>query len=279
MTLRTYAKPICRIPVSDITVDDVLRCLKPIWNEKQETASRTRGRIEKVLDSAKARGLRSGENPARWKGNLDHLLPKINRLSRGHHAAMPYSDVPAFVEKLRSLEGKGARALELTILTAGRTGEVINATWPEIDCESRVWTIPAERMKMNREHRVPLCDAAIELLEALSGHKATEYIFFGQQPRKPISNMTMAKALKTLGAGEYTVHGFRSAFRDWVSEETNFPSEIAEQALAHSVGNEVERAYRRGDVLEKRRGMMEAWANYLSQKQSEKVVRLKDHGK
>ena len=136
MTLRTYAKPICRIPVSDITVDDVLRCLKPIWNEKQETASRTRGRIEKVLDSAKARGLRSGENPARWKGNLDHLLPKINRLSRGHHAAMPYSDVPAFVEKLRSLEGKGARALELTILTAGRTGEVINATWPEIDIES-----------------------------------------------------------------------------------------------------------------------------------------------
>ena len=218
----------------------------------------------------------AGENPARWKGNLDYLLPKVTKLSRGHHAAMPYEEVPDFLNKLKTHDGSGARALELLIYTAGRTGEIINSVWTEFDLEAGVWVIPGERMKMKREHRIPLCGAAINLLEDLPKHQSSEFVFFGRQPRKPISNMTMAKVLKTLGAGEYTVHGFRSSFRDWCGEETSYPRELAEHALAHLVGSEIERAYRRGDALEKRRVMMDAWERYLGGKSGD-VIQLRSN--
>ncbi len=266
MTLSEYAKPIRNIPVSDITVDDVVRCLKPIWSEKPETASRTRGRIEKVLDSAKARGLRTGENPATWKGNIELILLKVAKLKRGHHSAMPYEELPSFIPQLRQFDGTGARALEFTILTAGRTGEVINAIWPEIDVNARVWMIPAERMKMSREHRVPLCGAAIAILEALPKHETSNYIFPGRKTRNPMSNMTMTGVLRKLGTGEYTVHGFRSSFRDWAGDETTFPREILEHALAHEVGDDTEQSYRRKDALERRRVLMETWQAFLDGK-------------
>jgi integrase len=260
-TLKTYGKPIWDKPVGGISVDDVLAILRPIWTTKPETASRVRGRIEQVLDAAKVRGLRTGENPAAWRGNLALLLAKPRKGPKKHHAAMPYADVPGFMLKLRSAEGTAARALELLIHTAVRTTEVLNATWEEFDLKGAIWTIPAERMKAGKVHRVPLAAPAMEVVKSLT--RRGDYLFPGAKPGKPLSNMALAMTMRRLGLGQFTVHGFRSSFRDYAAEETEFPGEIAEQALAHQVGNEVERAYRRTDMLKRRRQLMTVWSSYL----------------
>jgi integrase len=253
-------------PLDAISTDDILSVLQPIWHSKPETASRVRGRIERVLDAAKAKGFRTGENPARWRGHLDALLPKQPKLTRGHHAALPYADVPTLVRRLRESDGVGARALEFTILNASRSGEVIGAKWSEIDRAGETWIIPKERMKAGREHRVPLTKRALEILDGLAEVRTSDFVFPGTRLGSHISNMTMTKALSTAGGKGFTVHGMRSAFRDWCGEETAFPRELAEQALAHVVGDETERAYRRGDALARRRKLMEAWAAYIEPK-------------
>ncbi len=259
----TYCKKLRLRLVDEITTGDVLDVVKPIWSTRAETASRIRGRIERVLDAAKARGLRTGENPARWRGHLDALLPARQKLTRGHHAAMHYADLPAFLKRLRTADGVSARALELTILTAARSGEALGAMWAEFDLEAGVWTVPAERMKAGREHRVPLSAPALAIVKKLSELRVSSFVFPGR-PKKPLSNMALAMTMRRMKVGQFTVHGFRSSFRTWVSEETEFPREIAEEALAHTVGNAVERAYRRGDALEKRRALMDAWAAFCS---------------
>ena len=261
-TLATYAAAIWDKPVAGIGVDDILVVLKPIWTAKPETASRVRGRIERVLDAAKVRGLRAGENPALWRGNLALLLPRKSKAPVRHHPAMPFSELPAFMVRLRSQPGLAARALELTILTATRTSETLGARWDEIDLKKKLWVIPAERMKAGREHRIPLSPLAVTLLKSLD--RASPLVFPGLKPGRPLSNMAMQMLLRRMGIGHVTVHGFRSTFRDWCAEKTDFPREVAEQALAHVIGNAVERAYRRGDALDKRRELMSAWANFCS---------------
>ena len=262
-----YCAAIRQKPVDQIGTEDVLLILRPIWMTKAETASRLRGRIEAILDAARAKGLREGDNPARLRGHLDKLLGKRQRLMRGHHAAMDYADVPAFVERLREREALAALALEMTVLTACRTSEVLNAQWAEVDLETKVWTIPAPRMKAGKEHRVPLCDRAVAIFEKLAEAKADDALVFpGQRRGKPLSNMAMAMVMRRMGVESLTVHGFRSAFRDWAGNETSFPREVAEQCLAHAIGDETERAYRRADALEKRRALMTAWANYIKPK-------------
>ena len=268
-TLQTYAAPLRTKPIAEIGTDDVLSVLQPIWTTKAETASRVRGRIERVLDAARARGLRTGENPARWRGHLDHLLPKRQRLVRGHHIALPFPDMPAFGVRLREREAVAALALEFLILNASRTGEVIGARWVEIDREANVWTIPASRMKAGKEHRVPLTARALEILDEAEKLKVPDgFVFPGSRPARPLSNMAMDMLLRRLKI-DVTVHGFRSSFRDWAGEMTAFPRELAETALAHAVGDATERAYRRGDALEKRRKMMEAWTAYVGSGQGE----------
>ena len=272
-TLTQYATQLRPKAVNAITTEDVLECLKPIWKAKPETASRLRGRIERVLDAAAARGLRSRENPARWRGHLSSLLPKRQRLTRGHHAAMPFNEVPDFIARLRGMDGIGARALEFAILTAARTGEVINARWSELDMAGKVWSIPAARMKSGREHRVPLCERVVEILNLLAAAHAGDFVFPGSRRDQPLSNMAMRMTARRAGI-DYTVHGFRSSFRDWAGERTNFPREVAEAALAHVVGDETERAYRRGDALEKRRALMDAWAAFCEPNTGDIVVPL-----
>lgn len=262
MTLTEYAGPLRSKAIDAITTEDVLSCLRPIWQTKAETASRVRGRIERVLDAAAARGLRSRENPARWRGHLDALLPKRQKLARGHHAAMPFNDVPAFLTGLRKVEGVSARALEFAILTAARSGEVLGARWSEIDLEAKVWTVPAARMKAAREHRVPLSDRVVEILSALAAVKIGDYLFPGAKQDTPLSVMALTMVMRRMGQGQFTVHGFRSAFRDWAGERTHFAREVAEAALAHVIGDQTERAYRRGDALDKRRELMDAWARF-----------------
>jgi integrase len=266
MTLKGYAATLRSKSVADITTEDVLAVLKPIWTTKSETASRLRGRIERVLDAAKAKGHRSGENPARWRGHLDSLLPKRQKLQRGHHAAMSYAAVPEFMTRLRSVSGASSLALEFLILTAARTGEVREAIWSEVDLESKVWTVPAHRMKAGKAHRVPLSGPAVDVLqrakELQEQPEGSPFIFPGGKPGKALSVMALDMLLRRLKVDD-TVHGFRSSFRDWAGEETSFPREIAEAALAHTVGDAVERAYRRSDALEKRRKLMEAWAVFL----------------
>ncbi|TVV76024.1 tyrosine-type recombinase/integrase [Sphingomonas solaris] len=277
MTLTKYAAPIRPRMVETIGIRDILEVLQPLWQRTPETAERLRGRLENVLDAAKAKGLRTGENPARWRGHLDQLLPKRQRLSRGHHTALPYADVPTFMADLREREAMAARALEFVILTAARSGEVLGATWAEIDLEGAVWTVPAARMKAGREHRVPLSGRAGELLEGLSGARDAETakpgdpVFAGPKG-KPLSSMAMAMLLRRMGSA-VTAHGFRSAFRDWASETTGFPHEVCEMALAHTIGNKAEAAYRRGDLFNKRRGLMDAWAGYCGE-DAGNVVRL-----
>jgi integrase len=273
MTLTEYAASLRRKPVSEIATEDILSVLKPIWTEKPETAARLRGRIERVLDAARAAGHRTGENPARWRGHLDHLLAKRQKLSRGHHAAMPYDEVPAFVVGLRERPATAARALEFCILTAARSGEALAARWDEIDFDAKVWTVPAGRMKAAREHRVPLSDRAIAILREMEAGRTGEYIFPGQRPRRPLSNMAFEMLLRRINS-PYTAHGFRSSFRDWAGDKTTFPREVAEAALAHAIGNETEAAYRRSDALEKRRRLMDAWAAFCEAKPS-KVVELR----
>lgn len=264
MTLTGYAKPLRELPVDQIETADVLAALKPIWAEIPETAARTRGRIERVLEAAKAKGYRTGENPARWKGHLALLLPRVRR-AVNHHGALPYADLPAFMAKLRKRGGSGAKGLEFTILTAARTGEIVGATRKEIDLAEKVWIVPAERMKGGREHRVPLSPAAVAVLESVNVGEMDpdDYLFVGAKAGKPMSNMTMDKVLRVMDT-EVTVHGFRSTFKDWAEDTTNFANGVIEAALAHRVGDETERAYRRSDALLKRRKLMEAWAGYCA---------------
>lgn len=268
--METYCKPIRDLPVDAIDTAAVLEVLTPLWSAIPETASRLRGRIEAVLDYAKAHGLRSGENPAAWRGHLASILPKRGKLSRGHHAAMPYQDVPEFVSRLRERETMPATALEFLILIAGRSGEVSGARWNEFDLERAIWTVPATRMKAGREHRVALPSRAMHILTRLNEFRTGDLVFHGQRRGRPVSG----KALANLCPAGATIHGFRSAFRDWVSEETNYPRELAEQALAHATGSAVELAYRRGDALEKRRTLMETWANYCEPGAGGNVVQL-----
>jgi integrase len=264
MTLgNAYCKSIRSRPIDEISTEHILEVLQPIWRIKNETASRIRGRIERVIDAAKARGHRQGENPARWRGHMDKLLSKRQKLSRGHHPALPYADLPAFLTTLRTVTGIGALALEFLIFAAARTGEVIGAEWSEFNLTDAVWTVPPARMKAQREHRVALSAPAVTVLRRMEEVRTSSpFVFVGSRPTRPISNMTMTKALSAAGGDKFTVHGFRSTFRDWVAEETSFPGELAEAALAHVSGDETERAYRRGDQLEKRRRLMEAWANF-----------------
>ncbi|TIN18855.1 MAG: DUF4102 domain-containing protein [Mesorhizobium sp.] len=275
----TYCKDIRPKRVSEVSTADILAILKPIWLNKPETAQRLRGRIERVLDAAKAAGHRTGENPAMWRGHLQHLLAKPGKLTRGHHAAMPYEQVPALVTSLRETDGLSALALEYLILTAARSGEVLGMVWPELDLDAKVWTVPAARMKAKEVHRVPLPDRAMAIVRSLYDSRTSDtgYVFPGETVagiERGLSSMAMAMTMRRLEVGQYTVHGFRSAFRDWAGDQTSFPREVAEAALAHKVGNAVEHAYRRSDALEKRRKLMTAWANYLAAANTAKHLRV-----
>jgi integrase len=252
--------------VDEIDTEAVLSVLKGPWQKTPESASRLRQRIEAVLDAAKAQDHRSGENPARWRGHLAHLLPKQPTLEKGHHAAMPYSAVPAFVARLRQDDAIAARALEFTILTAARSGEVFGAVWSEVelDLEAGVWTIPSARMKTGRTHRIPLSSPAAAILRGLWPRRTCEVVFESPRGGGPLSHIAMQKVLDRLGVLDATVHGFRSAFRDWAGNETAFPREVCEAALAHAIGDKAEQAYRRGDALEKRKALMQAWASYCA---------------
>jgi integrase len=260
-TLTTYAAPIWDHPVDQVSVDDVLGILRPIWRSKQETATRVRGRIEAVLDAAKVRGLRSGENPAAWRGNLSLLLPKLRKGPKRHQPAMAFRDLPTFMVQLRKQQALAARALELLINTAARTSEVLGARWAEFDLGAALWTIPADRMKSGKEHRVPLSEPVIRLLKAIPENG--KYLFPGRNCDQPLSNMALAMVLRRMQVSGVTVHGFRSSFRDWAADVALAPREIAEAVLAHQVGSDVERAYRRGDALEQRRALMVTWSGYL----------------
>jgi len=270
-TLETYAAKLRPMRIDQIETAHVLEAMTPIWSVKPETASRVRGRIEWVLDAAKASSFRRGENPARWKGHLDQLLPRRQRLTRGHHAALPFAEVPAFVAELQDRKATTALALEFTILTAARSGEVRGASWQEIDFEEAVWAVPAARMKAGREHRVPLSQRALAILtdlRKLSDGSPTSLIFSGPKPSTGLSDAAFSALLKRMGRkpGSLTPHGFRSSFRDWAGEMTTFPREVAELCLAHAVGDMTERAYRRGDALQKRRELMDAWAKHCELK-------------
>lgn len=262
-TLKTYVYPLLgSLPVDTVTTDHVLQILEPIWSKKPETASRVRGRIEAVLNSAKARGLRSGENPAQWRGHLDHLLPAKGKVRRvKHHAAMPYKQVPAFMKALRENSSISARCLEFTILTCARTSEALWAQWSEIDFDNKLWTVPAERMKAGKIHRVPLSARAIAILKEMKAVKRNEFVFASWKPGRPLSQMTLAMIVRRMGH-TVTVHGFRSSFRDWASEETKFSREAAEMALAHSIPDAVEAAYRRGELLRQRVKLAARWTAF-----------------
>ena len=275
MTLREYAAPLRDSPVDTITTDDVLNTLRPIWSTIPETADRTRQRIERVLDAAEAKGYRPAglRNPASWKGNLKHLLPQRRKLTRGHHPAMPYEKVRDLVSDLRSREALSSWALQFCILTATRSGEVLGADWNEIDSDNAIWSIPAARMKSKKLHRVPLSAPSLALLEKVKPYPGKGLIFSIGSKGKALSNMAMTMLLRGLEQhyivvhGEKraaTVHGFRSAFRDWAGSCTEYPRELAEEALAHTVGNAVERAYRRNDAMERRRRMMDDWGQFVS---------------
>jgi integrase len=265
-TLATYAYPhLGNTPIAAVTTKHVMAVLAPIWQAKPETAVRVRGRIEAVLTAATVRGLRTGENPARWRGHLAELLPARNKVAPvQHHAALPWPELPAFYLRLQAADGLGARALEFAILTAARSGEALGAIWAEIDLDAALWTIPASRMKAARAHRVPLSKPAVALLRKLATIKEGEYVFAGQRAGKPLSNMAPTMTMRRLKRGDMTPHGFRSTFRDWAAETTAYPSEVVEMALAHAVGDKVEAAYRRGDLFEKRCGLMEDWAAYCT---------------
>lgn len=265
-SLRDHASALQGKPLPEISTADVLAVLEPIWQAKPETASRVRGRIEKVLSAALAEGLipRPYENPARWKDHLEHSLGGRKKLVRGHHAALPYEDAPTFMAALRSRSALSAMCLEFTILTAARSGEALGATWGEIDMEGALWTIPASRMKAGAEHRVPLSPAAIEILKELRPEQpeATSKVFAINGAAR--SNMAMSMLLRRMGRDDITVHGFRSTFRDWAGDATGHAHQVIEAALAHTIQNKAEAAYRRRDALEKRRALMVEWAEYLA---------------
>ena len=262
-TLESTYPTIGDLQVRDVALPHLLAVLQPIWRTKTETASRLRGRIESVLDWATARGYREGLNPARWKGHLDHLLPSPRKIMKaGHHAALPVAEVGAFMQLLHVQQGSGARALEFVILTAARSGEARGAKWAEIDLDAATWTVPAERMKAHKEHRVPLSDAAVMLLRSLPRIAGTDLVF--PAPRGgQLSDMSLVAVTRRMEV-KAVPHGFRSTFRDWCSERTNYPREVAEMALAHTIGDKVEAAYRRGDLFEKRRRLMKDWAAFCA---------------
>ncbi len=277
-TLTTYAYPVFgNIAVQDIDTDLVIKVLLPIWNTKTETATRVRGRIENILDWAKVMGLRKGENPALWRGHLQKLLPipsKVHKVK--HHDALPYMYVAEFMAGVSTLDCMSARALELTILTAARTSEVIEARWQEFDLKEKVWVVPANRIKMGKEHRVPLSLAALAILKPLYEQRNNDFLFPGMNPEKTMSNMAMLELLKGMKKENwphFTVHGFRSTFRDWAEEQTNFSRSVIEMSLSHAIGDKVEAAYRRGDLFEKRKLLMDLWAQYCYAPKTEgKVV-------
>ena len=276
-TLETYAYPVFGpLPVQAVDTTLVMKCVEPIWREKTETASRVRGRIESVLDWAKVRGYRDGENPARWRGHLDKLLPARTKVTKvKHHAAMPYADMAPFMRELRGREGIAPKALEFVILTAARVSEAVNAKWSEFNLNRKLWTVPAERMKAKREHRVPLSSLALKLLERLEAQREGDYVFPGWTiPDKPLTGAACLTLLDDMGHADLTTHGFRSSFRDWAAEQTNFPREIAEAALGHVLSNKTEAAYQRGDLLDRRGLLMQAWAQYCTKQQSAKVISL-----
>ncbi len=269
-SLRDHAAILANIPVDAVATEDVLAVLKPIWMTKAETAKRLRGRIEKILDAAKARGFRTRDstNPAAWRGHLALLLPKQDKLQRGHHPAMPYKEAPGFMTALRERPALAARCLEFVILTAARSGEALGAKWEEIDLSTQLWTVPADRMKAGVEHIVPLSAAAVSLLNSVASERVSpEDTIFAVAGAKR-SNMAMAMLLRRMNRGDVTTHGFRSTFRDWAGDKTQHPRELIEQALAHTIQNKAERAYRRGTAVERRRGLMEDWAAYLHQRAS-----------
>jgi integrase len=272
-TVGTYCSPVFgKLPVQLVDVGLVMKAIEPIWATKPETASRVRGRIERILDWAKVRGYRDGENPARWRGHLDHLLPVRGKVRRvRHHAALPYAELPAFVVALRERDAVAARALEFAILTAARTNEILGATWSEIDLDARLWTVPAERMKAGKEHRAPLGDRAIEIIKGMMTKRQNNHVFRGDH-RAALSNMSLLMLLRRMGRNDITTHGFRSTFRTWAAERTSFPREVVEAALAHTVGNKVEAAYQRGDMFDKRRQLMDAWADYCNNSCSKSKV-------
>jgi integrase len=265
-TLATYAYPVIgELAVGEITTDHLLRILNPIWRDKAETASRVRGRVELILDYVKARGWREGENVAAWRGHLALMLPAKAKVAPVvHHAALDWREAPAFLARLRTQAGMGARALEFAILTSCRSGEVRLAAWDEIDLEAKVWTVPATRMKTGREHRVPLSAAALALLERVKASRELSTLAFpGARAARPLSDMTLTAVLRRMKRGELTAHGFRSSFRDWAGE-TGQPHDIAEAALAHTLGNKTQLAYQRGDLLARRRALMDEWSAYLA---------------
>ena len=263
-TLATYASPVIgALPVSKIETAHVLRILSPIWASKTETGTRVRGRIEKILDWAKVQGYRTGENPAAWRGHLQQALPPPSKVAAaGHHAALPWAEIGSFMTALRAAQGAGARAMEMIILTATRTSEVLNAKWAEFDLDAALWVIPKERMKGFREHRVPLSAAVLAVLQkARAESVGGEYVFTNSKGNA-LSNMVCLQTLKRMGRGDLTVHGFRSTFRDWTAEATAYPRDVCEMALAHAIEDKSEAAYRRGDLIEKRRALMSDWGKF-----------------
>ena len=272
-TLSTYCTPVFgKVSVQAVNVTLVLKALEPIWVTKPETASRLRGRIESILNWAKARRLWTGENPARWRGHLDQLLPARGKVRKvKHHGSLPYSEISTYLDALRHQKGVAAKALEFLILTASRTGEVIGARWGEVDLSAKIWTIPPSRMKASREHRVPLSEAAVSVLKEMQAVRQNEYVFPGDR-RPQLSNMALLMVLRRMKRSGITAHGFRATFRTWAAERTNFPREVVEAALAHIVGNKTEVAYQRGDMFAKRQRLMDAWAEFCSKKTTAAVV-------
>jgi integrase len=273
-TIQYANKIIGTMPVRDVDTAAVLSVLRPVWSEKPETASRLRGRLEAVLNAAKTVGLRTGENPAAWRGHLENVLPRLSiaketkRKKAGrdeHHPALPYAEVPSFMAELRAIEGSVARALEFAVLTAGRPGEVVGARWDEIldGTGGPVWVVPGSRMKAGKEHRVPLSDAAAAIIKAQAAVRRSDYVFPGR-PRKPVTVTALLKTLRKMGHSKITTHGMRSAFRDWASETTHHANHVVEMALAHAIPSAVEASYRRGDLLQKRRELMADWGAFAS---------------
>lgn len=272
-TLETYTSHLIgSLPVQSVDTTLVLRILEPIWYSKAETASRLRGRVERILSWATVRGLRQGDNPARWRGHLDELLPKRSEVQKVQHfKALPYVHMYDFMITLREKEGTSIRALEFLILTTTRTNETLQARWTEFNLDERHWTIPAERMKAKRPHRVPLSDRAIQILEGMKAVSQSEYVFPGFHPGKPLSDMALLQVVRKMNL-DITVHGFRSAFQDWAAEKTAFSQEVIDMALAHVVKGKTERAYRRGDLFEKRIHLMNDWAGYCSRAKNNQVI-------
>jgi integrase len=279
-TLKHYAYPVLgKLPVAAIDTALVLKVIEPIWNEKTETANRVRGRIETILDWARARGYRSGDNPARWRGHLDQVLPRKSRVApTKHRPALPYAEIPEFMQKLRARDSLSARALEFLILTAARTNEVIGARWREIDVKDKLWTVPSTRIKSKREHRVPLSARALAIVREAGAGEPNDFVFAGSGD-KALSNMAMLELVRGMHARGIVVHGFRSSFKDWAAETTHHENIVTEMALAHVVSDATEAAYRRGELMLKRRALMEDWAEYCTSAREGKVIKLRRRGR